>query len=107
MKEEYRIQMDEQLTEEMSAVGEYGKGLSECYKAKEVAQGMEQGLDEGLKQGFEQGFKEGFEQGLKQGEERIAALLSSLMEAGRIEDVRRVIADVAYRKELYKAFNID
>ena len=91
MEKEYRIQMDEQLTEEMDAVGEYGKGLSEYYKAKGYAQGMEQGL----------------EQGLKQGEERIAALLSSLMEAGRIEDVRRVIDDVAYRKELYKAFNID
>ena len=82
--------MDEQLTEEMSAVGEYGKGLSECYKAKGVAQGMEQG----------------FKQGLKQGEERVCILFNRLMEAGRIDDARRVMVDPVYREEQYKAFNI-
>ena len=78
MKDEYRIQMDEQLTEEMSAVCNLGEGIA--LRNREL--------------------------GIAQGEERVCILLDSLMEAGRIDDARRVVVDPVYREEQYKVFNI-
>ena len=82
MKEEYRIQMDEQLTEEMSAMCNLGEGIA--LRNREL----------------------GMAQGMAQGEERFRALVDSMLKAGRIDDLQRVVSDPVYREEQYKVFNI-
>ncbi|MBR1684421.1 MAG: hypothetical protein IJ708_04740 [Clostridia bacterium] len=82
LKEEYRIQMDEQLTEEMSAMCNLGEGIA--IRNREL----------------------GMAQGMAQGEERFRALVDSMLKAGRIDDLQRVVSDPVYREEQYKDFNI-
>ncbi|MBQ9306359.1 MAG: hypothetical protein IJ229_00425, partial [Clostridia bacterium] len=86
LKEEYRIQMDEQLTEETSAVCNLGEGIALRNRELGMAQGIEQGI--------------------AQGEERFRALVDSMLKAGRIDDLQRVVSDPVYREEQYKDFNI-
>ena len=78
--------MDEQLTEETSAVCNLGEGIALRNRELGMAQGMAQGI--------------------AQGEERVCILFNRLMEAGRIDDARRVMVDSVYREEQYKVFNI-
>ena len=79
LEEEYRIQMDEHLTEEMSAVCNLGEGIAMRSRA----------------------------QGMTQGEERLGALIDRMMKAGRISDAQRAATDPVYREEQYKVYNID
>ena len=86
LEEEYRIQIDEQLSEEMSAVCDPGKGLSAMYAARGMAQGMAQGR--------------------VQGEEMLGTLVNKMLSIGRVEDAKRAATDPAYREEQYKVYNI-
>ena len=70
--------MDEQLTEETSAVCNLGEGIA--LRNREL--------------------------GMVQGEERFRALVDSMLKAGRIDDLQRVVSDPVYREEQYKDFNI-
>ena len=74
--------MDEQLTEEMSAMCNLGEGIA--LRNREL----------------------GMAQGMAQGEERFRALVDSMLKAGRIDDLQRVVSDPVYREEQYKVFNI-
>ena len=74
--------MDEQLTEEMSAMCNLGEGIA--IRNREL----------------------GMAQGMAQGEERFRALVDSMLKAGRTDDLQRVVSDPVYREEQYKVFNI-
>lgn len=62
--------------------------------------------EESWEKGLQEGRKKGLEQGLEQGMEQLAFLMARLLDAGRIEDARRVAEDPVLRDELLKEFDI-
>lgn len=71
-------------------VEEYGDGR----EAKGRAEGLEKGRAEGL------------EKGRAEGADRMGALISKLIELNRIDDVKKVSADSAFRDKLFKELGI-
>ena len=63
-------------------------------------EGYEAGMEIGLKEGKEAGLKEGKEAGLKDGKDQINMLNSILIEAGRIDDLKKATTDTAFQKKL-------
>ena len=51
--------------------------------------------------------EEGYEEGIEHGESRMAELHGMLLEAGRIEDLKRSIGDTEYRVQLFKEFGLE
>ena len=88
--------------------------LLEKYRKKAVEEGIEKGIEKGLAQGMQQGLEKGLEQGLQQGLEkglekgqnRLALLVGQLLNAGRMDDLKRVSYDEAYREKLLKEFGL-
>ena len=73
---------------------------------KGLAQGMQQGLEKGLEQGLQQGLQQGLEKGLEKGQNRLALLVGHLLNAGRMDDLKRVSFDEEYREKLLKEFGL-
>ena len=84
--------------------------LLENYRKKAVEEGIEKGLaqriQQGLEQGLEQGLQQGLEKGLEKGQNRLALLVGQLLNAGRMDDLKRVSYDEAYREKLLKEFGL-
>ena len=76
--------------------------LLEEYRKKAVEEGMEKGIEKGLAQGMQKGL----EQGLEQGKNHLALLVGRLLEAGRMDDLKRVSYDEDYREKLLKEFEL-
>ena len=76
--------------------------LLEEYRKKAVEEGMEKGIEKGLAQGIQKGL----EQGLEQGKNHLALLVGRLLEAGRMDDLKRVSYDEDYREKLLKEFGL-
>ena len=72
--------------------------LLEKYRKKAVEEGIEKGIEKGLAQGIQQG--------LEQGQNRLALLVGHLLNAGRMDDLKRVSYDEAYREKLLKEFGL-
>ena len=84
--------------------------LLEKYRKKAVEEGIEkglaQGIQQGLEKGLEQGLQKGLEKGLEKGQNRLALLVGQLLNAGRMDDLKRVSYDEAYREKLLKEFGL-
>ena len=84
--------------------------LLEKYRKKAVEEGIEkglaQGMQQGLEKGLEQGLQQGLERGLEQGKNRLALLVGHLLNAGRMDDLKRVSFDEEYREKLLKEFGL-
>ena len=84
--------------------------LLENYRKKAVEEGIEKGLAQGIQQGLEQGLEQGLQQclekGLEKGQNRLALLVGQLLNAGRMDDLKRVSYDEAYREKLLKEFGL-
>ena len=80
--------------------------LLEKYRKKAVEEGIEKGIEKGLAQGIQQGLEQGLEKGLEQGKNRLALLVGHLLNAGRMDDLKRVSYDEAYREKLLKEFGL-
>lgn len=50
--------------------------------------------------------KIGQEEGRKEGEERYSQLIQTLLDAGRNDDIKRVLSDPKYRKQLYQEYGL-
>ena len=50
--------------------------------------------------------KKAVEEGIEKGENRLALLVGRLLDAGRIEDLKKVSYDEAYREKLLKEFGL-
>ena len=72
--------------------------LLEKYRKKAVEEGMEKGMEKGIEQGMQQG--------LEQGKNHLAFLIGRLLEAGRMDDLKRVSYDEDYREKLLKEFGL-
>ena len=80
--------------------------LLEKYRKKAVEEGIEKGIEKGLAQGIQQGLEQGLEKGLEQGQNRLALLVGHLLNAGRMDDLKRVSYDEDYRAKLLKEFGL-
>ena len=68
--------------------------LLEKYRKKAVEEGIEKGIEQGI------------QQGLEQGKNHLALLIGRLLETGRMDDLKRVSYDEAYREKLLKEFGL-
>ena len=80
--------------------------LLEKYRKKAVEEGIEKGLAQGMQQGLEKGLQQGLEKGLEKGQNRLALLVGHLLNAGRMDDLKRVSYDEDYREKLLKEFGL-
>ena len=116
-----KFQSDEEVAFNMTLEEEY---LRKCTLAAQkgiakgmeegIAKGMEEGLakgrEEGLAKGREEGLAKGMEEGIAKGREeereRINALNERLLEAGRIDDIRKSLQDSGFQQQLLEEFGL-
>ena len=72
-----------------------------------LAEGLEQGREAGLAEGLERGREAGLSEGQRCGEERLARLLSALMNDGRRDEIATVLCDAPVRESLYSRYGIE
>ena len=63
-------------------------------------------LEKYRKKAVEEGIEKGIEQGIQQGQNRLALLVGHLLNAGRMDDLKRVSFDEEYREKLLKEFGL-
>ena len=63
-------------------------------------------LEKYRKKAVEEGIEKGMEKGFEQGKNHLALLVGRLLEAGRMDDLKRVSYDEAYREKLLKEFGL-
>lgn len=61
---------------------------------------------EGLRLGMEEGLKQGLEQGRKEEAARYSTLIDALLDAGRVDDLKRAADDPTFRQSLLEEFHI-
>ena len=75
-----------------------------------IAEGLEKGLEKGRKEGLSEGRKEGLKEGLSEGRrmeaERMDRLVSELLKANRIEDLKKATSDSEFKNKLFREFNL-
>ena len=70
-------------------------------KEKEVKK-----MSEGLKKYLEEREDKGRNEGRAEGENKLGALINSLINAGRNDEIQKVASDEKYRQEMYEEFGI-
>jgi len=80
--------------------------LKECKLDREGEKKMNVLLEKYRKKAVEEGMEKGIEQGMQQGQNRLALLVGRLLNAGRMDDLKRVSFDEAYREKLLKEFGL-
>ena len=63
-------------------------------------------LEKYRKKAVEEGIEKGIEKGMHQGQNRLALLVGQLLNAGRMDDLKRVSFDEEYREKLLKEFGL-
>ena len=63
-------------------------------------------LEKYRKKAVEVGIEKGIEKGMHQGQNRLALLVGQLLNAGRMDDLKRVSFDEEYREKLLKEFGL-
>ena len=63
-------------------------------------------LEKYRKKAVEEGMEKGMEKGFEQGKNHLALLVGRLLEAGRMDDLKRVSYDEDYREKLLKEFEL-
>ena len=63
-------------------------------------------LEKYRKKAVEEGIEKGIEKGMQQGQNRLALLVGQLLNAGRMDDLKRVSYDEVYRQKLLKEFGL-
>ena len=63
-------------------------------------------LEKYRKKAVEEGMEKGIEKGMQQGQNRLALLVGHLLNAGRMDDLKRVSYDEDYREKLLKEFGL-
>ena len=57
-------------------------------------------------EGYNNGFAEGEAKGRTEGENKLGALIDSLIDAGRNDEIKKAASDTEYRQKLYEEFGI-
>ena len=80
--------------------------LKEGKLDKEGEKKMNVLLEKYRKKAVEEGIEKGIQQGFEQGKNHLALLVGRLLEAGRMDDLKRVSYDEDYRERLLKEFGL-
>ena len=80
--------------------------LKECKLDREGEKKMNVLLEKYRKKAVEEGIEKGMEKGFEQGKNHLALLVGRLLEAGRMDDLKRVSYDEDYREKLLKEFGL-
>ncbi len=64
------------------------------------------GLNQARKEGMAEGIELGLAEGEARGAEKFAKLADILLDAGRIDDLKRASNDAAYRDTLFQEFHL-
>ena len=64
-------------------------------------------MGEGIKKLLDDSMLEGERKGKVEGENKLGALIDSLIDAGRNDEIKKVTSDVEYRQKLYEEFGIE
>ena len=96
-REEVRSMLLTEYDEERHIENERRIAADEAYEC-----GKEAGLAEGEKKGLARGKEEG----LAEGEKLFGELTNLLLKASRIEDLKRAVEDLGYRRKLYREFGL-
>ena len=75
-------------------------------RVKNMCEVLDRIEDRGLQRGRQEGLQRGRQEGLQEGENILALLMQKLLEAGRIEDVKKAAENKEYRHLLMKEFSI-
>ena len=67
---------------------------------------LEKHRKKAVEEGIDNGIEKGIEQGIQQGQNRLALLVGHLLNAGRMDDLKRVSFDEEYREKLLKEFGL-
>lgn len=59
-----------------------------------------------MERGLERGLEQGLEKGIEQGENRLNLLYENLFRENRVDDIKRSMKDVEYRRKLYTEYHI-
>ena len=94
---------EKEIEEFTGQVKEWKMGeLFENFRDYDLPAARKKAQEEGRKEGRLVGRKEGRQEGRNEGEERMARLVSILVEKNRMEDLRRIVTDREYRENLYQ-----
>ena len=80
-------------------------GLTNC-DLDDNGKPLKQALEELFAPRLEERRQEGIAEGISQGISRLSALIIKLLDSNRIDDVKRVTEDPAYRDALFAEFNL-
>lgn len=75
--------------------------LFEHFRDYDLPAARKKAQEEGRNEGRAEGIAEGIAEGRSEGEERMACLVRILMENDRLDDLRKITLDKAYRETLY------
>ncbi len=100
-REEVRSMLLTEYDEQAHIESERKIAAEEAY-----AQGVEAGIAQGMEAGIAQGVEAGIAQGMEEGEELFGILGELLLKESRVEDLRRVMKDKAYRDKLYEEYGL-
>ena len=71
-----------------------------------IAEGLEKGRKEGLSEGRKEGLKEGLSEGRRMEAERMDRLVSELLKANRVDDLKKATSDSEFKNKLFREFNL-
>ena len=65
-----------------------------------------EGRKEGLSEGRKEGLKEGLSEGRRMEAERMDKLVSELLKANRVDDLKKATSDSEFKNKLFREFNL-
>ena len=90
-----------------SCLTEYDKEAEhEMLKQEFLEIGKEQGRKEGLSEGLEKGLKKGLSEGRRMEAERMDRLVSELLKADRVDDLKKATSDSEFKNKLFREFKL-
>ena len=69
-------------------------------------EGRKEGIAEGLEKGLEKGLKKGLSEGRKMEAERMDRLVSELLKANRVDDLKKATSDSEFKYKLFLEFDL-
>ncbi|MCM1123417.1 MAG: hypothetical protein NC416_12615, partial [Eubacterium sp.] len=100
------VRQNPKAMEEVGRMNGLGDSIYERGVAQGMSEGISLGITQGISQGITQGISQGVAQGISQGFDLFAKLINLLLEAGRVDDVKKVSTDETARDRLLREFDL-
>lgn len=80
--------------------------ITEYDEARENEKLWNEAMAKGLEKGLEKGLKKGLSEGRKMEAERMDRLVSELLKADRVDDLKKATSDSEFKNKLFREFNL-